>query len=42
LNRGDYDVITISWGKVKSLEVFCDTEYLEGYFGALRTQGAGY
>lgn len=37
-NRGVH-VITIAWGKVKSLEVFCDTEYLEGYFQALREQG---
>lgn len=37
-NRGVH-VITISWGKVKSLEVFCDTEYLKGYFKALDEQG---
>lgn len=37
-NRGVH-VITISWGKVISLEVFCDTEYLKGYFKALVEQG---
>lgn len=37
-NRGVH-VIKISWGKVRSLEVFCDTEYLQGYFEALRKQG---
>lgn len=37
-NRGVH-VITISWGKVVSLEVFCDTEYLLGYFQALKDQG---
>lgn len=37
-NRGVH-VITISWGKVISLEVFCDIEYLQGYFKALREQG---
>lgn len=37
-NRGVH-VITISWGKVVSLEVFCDVEYLQGYFKALRDQG---
>lgn len=37
-NRGVH-VIGISWGKVVSLEVFCDTEYLKGYFQALINQG---
>lgn len=37
-NRGVH-VIGISWGKVVSLEVFCDTEYLNGYFEALKKQG---
>lgn len=37
-NRGVH-VLTIRWGKVASLEVFCDTEYLQGYFKALREQG---
>ncbi len=37
-NRGVH-VITISWGKVISLEVFCDIEYLQEYFKALREQG---
>ncbi len=37
-NRGVH-VITIAWGKVASLEVFCDTEYLQGCFDALRAQG---
>lgn len=37
-NRGVH-VITIAWGKVKSLEVFCDIEYLQGYFEALIKQG---
>lgn len=37
-NRGVH-VITIVWGKVISLEVFCDTEYLRGYFQALKEQG---
>ncbi|NLY08313.1 MAG: SnoaL-like domain-containing protein [Tissierellia bacterium] len=36
-NRGVH-VITISWGKVMPLEVFCDTEYLKGYFKALQEQ----
>ena len=39
-NRGVH-VITIAWGKVVSLEVFCDTEYLRGYFEALISQGVG-
>lgn len=37
-NRGVH-VIQIAWGKVTSLEVFCDIEYLQGYFAALRSQG---
>lgn len=37
-NRGVH-VIGISWVKVISLEVFCDTEYLKGYFDALIQQG---
>ncbi|NLX83242.1 MAG: nuclear transport factor 2 family protein [Clostridiales bacterium] len=37
-NRGVH-VITISWGKVIALEVFCDTDYLNGYFEALKAQG---
>lgn len=37
-NRGVH-VITISWGKVTSLEVFCDTKYLLGYFEALKELG---
>lgn len=37
-NRGVH-VITIAWGKVTSLEVFCDIAYLHGYFHALRSQG---
>lgn len=37
-NRGVH-VITIAWGRVVALEVFCDTEYLQGYFAALRAQG---
>lgn len=37
-NRGVH-VITIAWGKVIALEVFCDIEYLQGYFAALRAQG---
>lgn len=37
-NRGVH-VIQIAWGKVISLEVFCDIEYLQGYFAALRKQG---
>lgn len=32
-------VITISWGKVTSLQVFCDTKYLLGYFDALKQLG---
>ncbi len=37
-NRGVH-VITIAWGKVISLEVFCDTEYLRRFFNALAEQG---
>lgn len=37
-NRGVH-AITIAWGKVVSLEVFCDTAYLQGYFAALKSQG---
>lgn len=37
-NRGVH-VIGISWGKVISLEVFCDIDYLNGYFDALIKQG---
>lgn len=37
-NRGVH-VITISWGKVIALEVFCDTDYLNGYFEVLKAQG---
>lgn len=37
-NRGVH-VITISWGKVISLEVYCDTKYLQGYFDALVAHG---
>lgn len=37
-NRGVH-VITIAWGKVIALEVFCDTQYLLGYFEALKAQG---
>ncbi len=32
-------VIQIAWGKVKSLAVFCDTKYLEGYFASLVKSG---
>ena len=37
-NRGVH-VITIAWGKVVGLQVYCDTEYLRGYFEALKAQG---
>lgn len=37
-NRGVH-VIQIAWGKVKSLAVFCDTKYLEGYFASLVKSG---
>lgn len=37
-NRGVH-VITIRWGKVIGLEVYCDTGYLMGYFKALAAQG---
>ena len=38
INEGVH-VITISWGKVTSLQVFCDTNYLLGYFDALKQLG---
>lgn len=37
-NRGVH-VITLLWGRVVGLEVYCDTEYLKGYFDALKQQG---
>lgn len=37
-NRGVH-VITIRWGRVTGLEVYCDTAYLQGYFEALKGQG---
>ena len=37
-NRGVH-LIRIRWGKVVELQVYCDTEYLKGYFDALVQQG---
>ena len=37
-NRGVH-LIRIKWGKVVELQVYCDTEYLKGYFQALSRQG---
>lgn len=37
-NRGVH-LIRIAWGKVVELQVYCDTEYLNGYFDALASQG---
>lgn len=37
-NRGVH-VITIRWSRVTGLQVYCDTEYLRGYFEALKKQG---
>lgn len=37
-NRGVH-LIQLRWGKVVDLQVYCDTEYLQGYFDALAQQG---
>ena len=37
-NRGVH-LIRLQWGRVVELQVFCDTEYLKGYFSALAKQG---